>query len=129
MKLDDIWQDHQAKLLFFIKSRTHNSCEAEDLLHQVFLKAKTKSKSVRDPKKLVSWLYQVTRNAVVDYQRLHKKTVPLPEEVPQPKKEENAWELISRCVKPFILELPQIYRINSPGHHPGPRLPRHLRVS
>jgi predicted RNA polymerase sigma factor len=35
---------------------------AEDILHDVFLKALTKLEAVRQPENLRGWLYQVTRN-------------------------------------------------------------------
>ena len=110
MEIDPIWMEHQDKLFWFIRSRVSNECDAKDLLQEVFLKAKTRGGSVRDPKKRVSWIYSVTRNAVVDYYRRRGKTVELPEDLPQLKSEKNAWELISRCVRPFIEKLPKIYR-------------------
>ena len=110
MDIGPMWKEHQQKLSFFIRGHVSNRCDAEDLLHEVFLKIKTKSRSLRDREKAVSWIYQITRNAIIDYYRRHKKTVELPEDLPALKKEKNAWELISRCVRPFIEDLPKIYR-------------------
>ncbi len=110
MRIDSLWQEHQDKLRLFIRSRVSNECDAKDLLHEIFLRAKTRSGSLRDPKKAVSWIYQITRNAVVDYYRSRGKTVELPENFPELKSEKNAWKLISRCARPFIEELPKIYR-------------------
>lgn len=109
-KIEQIWEEHQHKLKAFIKSRISNSCEADDLLQQVFLKIKTKNQTLKNPDKALSWIYQVTRNAVVDYYRTHRKTEELPDNLPELKKEENTWALISQCVRPFIEKLPPLYR-------------------
>ena len=108
--LKELWQDHQQKLYVFLRSRISNECDAKDLLQEIFLKLQTRGVTVKDNRKLTAWLYQVARNAVVDYYRKRGKTVELPEEVPSAPKGKNNWELISRCVRPFIEKLPKIYR-------------------
>ena len=110
MEIDQIWQEHQDKLQLFIRSKVSNECDAKDLLQQIFLKARSGHRSLRDRKKILNWLYQVTRNAIVDYYRSRKRMDELPENLPAPKKDKNNWALISRCVRPFIEELPKIYR-------------------
>ena len=110
MEIDEIWKEHQDKLTFFIRSRILNRCDADDVLHDVFVKVRVKSGSLRDRSKIRSWIYQITRNAIIDYYRKHRKTVELPEDLPEIKKGENAWGLISRCVRPFVEELPKMYR-------------------
>lgn len=110
MDIESIWRENQDKLALFVRSKVSNECDAKDILQQVFLKAKTKAHSLRNRQKPVSWLYQVTRNAVVDYYRSRGKSVKLPDDLPDIKKEKDAWELISRCVRPFIEEMPPLYR-------------------
>ncbi len=112
MKKDvaEIWEQQQDKLRFFVRGRISNPCDGDDVLHDVFVKVNAGHKSLRDRTKIRSWIYQVARNAVVDYYRTHKKTVELPENFPAFKKEKDPWALISRCVRPFIEELPPIYR-------------------
>ena len=106
----EVWQEHQERLAFFIRSRISNRCDADDVLQDVFLKVEAAQASLRDRTKIRSWIYQVTRNTIVDYYRRHGKTVELPEDLPAMKKEKNAWALISRCVRPFIEKLPPLYR-------------------
>ena len=110
MEIEEVWKEHQDKLSFFIRSRISNRCDADDLLHDLFLKVKTQSGTLRDRTKARSWIYQITRNAIVDYYRRHGKTVELPENLAEIKKEKDPWNLISRCVRPFIEELPVLYR-------------------
>lgn len=106
----EIWEQQQDKLRFFIRGRVSNHCDADDLLHEVFLKVSARHKTLRDRTKIRSWIYQIARNAVVDYYRSNKKNVELPEDFPAFKKEKDPWTLISRCVRPFIEELPPLYR-------------------
>ena len=110
MDIDGVWSENRDKLTFFVRSKVSNECDAKDLLQQVFLKAKTQSRSLRSRQKAVSWLYQITRNAVVDYYRGRGKSVELPEDLPEIRKEKDAWGLISGCVRPFIEKLPPLYR-------------------
>jgi len=77
MDIEQIWQEHQTKLYAFIRSKISNECDAKDLLQQLFLKIHEKQDTLRDQKKAVSWIYQITRNAVTDYYRTHKRTVEL----------------------------------------------------
>ncbi len=112
MKRDvaEVWKEHQEKLAFFIRGRISSRCDADDVLQDVYVKVNAGQKSLRDRTKIRSWIYQIARNAIVDYYRSHKKTVELPEDFPAFKKEKDAWTLISRCVRPFIEELPPLYR-------------------
>ena len=49
----------------------------KDLAEDVFIKAHTKLKSLKDPGLFTGWLYQIARNAVIDYYRGKKLTVDL----------------------------------------------------
>ena len=106
----EVWLEHQDRLAFFIRSRVSNRCDADDVLHDVFLKVNTGQASLRDRTKIRAWIYQIARNAVVDYYRRQGKTVELPGDLPALKKEKDPWALISRCVRPFIEKLPPLYR-------------------
>ena len=110
MEIERLWQEHQGKILLFIRSKVPGECDAKDILQQAFLKAKVGHRSVRDERKLLNWIYQVTRNAIMDHYRSRRRLAELPEELAAPPKETNNWRLISRCVRPFIEELPPLYR-------------------
>ena len=61
----------------FIYFRVSHKEVAEDLAEEIFLKAFGKISSVRDGDALQGWLYQIARNAVIDYYREKKSNVPL----------------------------------------------------
>lgn len=61
----------------FIYFRVSHKEIAEDLAEEVFLKAYVKIASVREHEAFAGWLYQIARNAVIDYYREKKSDVPL----------------------------------------------------
>ena len=109
---EKIWQEYHAGLYAFILSRIHDAAASEDILQTVFLKMHTGLPSLREETKLKSWLYQITRNAIIDYFRSLKRTVELPEELPQPETDSGSkvTEELSRCLQPMIRQLPENYR-------------------
>ena len=84
----------------------------DDLLQDVFMKIHTRIDSLKEETKLESWLYQITRNTIIDHYRSKRATEVLPEwlEQPQPKEEEAARKELLLCLVPMINELPEKYR-------------------
>ncbi len=71
MTLDasDIWFQVQRGLRAFIARRVANDAEVEDILQEVFLRMHRRLDSLKDPRRLVSWVFQITRHAIADYYR------------------------------------------------------------
>jgi len=67
------------KIYRFVYFRTSHKETAEDLAEEIFLKAYGKIASLRDGDALEGWLYQIARNAIIDYYRQKKATVPIEE--------------------------------------------------
>jgi RNA polymerase sigma-70 factor, ECF subfamily len=107
-----IWQTHRAELFRFVLMRVRDNALAEDLVHEVFIKAYSHREDLKDPGKWRPWLYQITRNALGDYYRSQK---PL-EQSPVDLASENAGEdnraeqELARCLLPLLDELPARYR-------------------
>ena len=57
------------KLLGFIRSKVSDPQAAENILHDSLIKAMASLSQLDDKKKLVSWFYQILRNAIIDRQR------------------------------------------------------------
>jgi RNA polymerase sigma-70 factor (ECF subfamily) len=74
----DIWQEVHDGLRAFIAKRVANEVEVEDILQEVFLRMHRKLDSLKDPRRMISWVYQITRNAIIDYYRApeRKREVP-----------------------------------------------------
>ncbi len=108
-----IWREFRDRLKRFILKSIQNSQDAEDILQEVFLRIHRRLHTVRDRTKLTAWIYQITRNAIVDHVR-HKKVrvEPLeqaPDMTPKPTTQTLNREIVA-CLKPMIQGLPVMYR-------------------
>ena len=107
---EKVWQEYHSSLRAFIKSRISNDTATDDTLQNVFLKMHAGLASLKDETKLQSWLYQIARNAIIDYFRSQKPTVDIPEWLPQPDPSEKVTQELSECLQPMIQLLPENYR-------------------
>src|SRR5260221_13219353 len=90
MTTEPVWEAFPTPLQQFIRRRVSDEASAEDVLQDVFLKIHQHVETLRDVKKLESWIYQITRNAIIDSYRSSRPTTPLeaaevldlPEELP-----------------------------------------------
>ena len=108
--LETLWEIYSERLGRFIRGRVADSGAAEDILQDVFLRIYTRLGTLRDNQKLESWMYQITRNAVVDYYRARKPQSPFPEDLAGEGNTEGAREHIVDCLVPMIEQLPTHYR-------------------
>jgi RNA polymerase sigma-70 factor (ECF subfamily) len=69
-----IWQQVHDGLRAFIARRVANEAEADDILQEVFLRMHRKLASVKDPRRLTAWVYQITRHAIIDHYRSPART-------------------------------------------------------
>ncbi len=108
---ENIWLEYHQKLSGFIKSRISDDA-ADDLLQDVFLKVHAQLDSLKSDTKVESWLYQITRNTVIDYYRANKRLEELPKWIEQPELDESTVirQELSSCLEPMISQLPDKYR-------------------
>ena len=66
---EELWQGMHDGLRAFIAKRVSDQEQVEDILQDVFLRTHRQVDTVNDPGRIVSWLYQVTRHAIIDYCR------------------------------------------------------------
>lgn len=64
-----IWQQVHDGLRAFVSKRVANAADVEDILQEVFLRMHRKLGSLKDPRRVVSWLFQITRHAIIDHYR------------------------------------------------------------
>jgi RNA polymerase sigma-70 factor (ECF subfamily) len=109
---EEVWQEYHSRLRGFINSRISDVTTADDIFQNVFLKMHTGLGSVKDETKLQSWLYQIARNAVIDYYRSQRHAVDIPESFTYSEIDagEKVTEELSECLKPMIQLLPENYR-------------------
>jgi RNA polymerase sigma-70 factor (ECF subfamily) len=108
---EQIWERFHDPLLQFIGRRVPDAATAEDLLQEVFLKIHQQVESLKDVKKLESWVYQITRHAIIDYYRSTKpitrleepEVLQLPEELP----DDDIVSELFPCIRVMINNLPE----------------------
>lgn len=116
--ITNIWNQFNKELLRFINSKVKNEDIANDILQEVFIKIHQNISKVKDKDKLVSWVYNITRNSINDYFRSNKKSqlnnIAL-DEIEEfisdnsfeekDKLDEDTKLQISKCLIPFINQL------------------------
>lgn len=114
ISIDRIWDDFTIQLRRFIAGRVRNEMDAEDILQEVFIKIHRGIEKLEDPSKLHAWIYQITRNAIIDYYRKSEDTVETGAELPDLVAEESGNEEVesevSAWLRPMMEELPAKYR-------------------
>jgi len=73
-----IWAEFHEVLRLFIAKRVADQAEVDDILQDVFLRVHRQLDRVNEPGRVVSWLYQIARNAVVDYYRSPERRREIP---------------------------------------------------
>ena len=99
------------KLSSFIRSKVAEDM-VDDLIQDVFMKIHTRIDSLKEGAKIESWLYQITRNTIIDHYRSKRTTEKLPDwiEQAQPETEETIKLELLSCLEPMVKELPDKYR-------------------
>lgn len=108
---ENIWVKFNKELLRFITKRVENKDVANDLLQDIFIKIHLKVSTLSDNEKLTNWVYQVTRNSILDYYKKKKHSNNITSEVVYELDVTATFnEEFGKCLKPFINELPETYR-------------------
>jgi RNA polymerase sigma-70 factor, ECF subfamily len=107
---EHVWETFHAPLQQFIRCRVSDDATAEDLLQDVFLDIHQHIDTLRDVKKLESWIYQVTRNAIIDYYRNTRATTTLEEpealQLAEDLPDEDVISELFPCVRAMVTSLP-----------------------
>ncbi|MCE3222622.1 MAG: sigZ [Nitrospira sp.] len=65
----EVWQQVHDGLRWFIAKRVADPAQVEDILQEVFLRIHQRIDGLKDPRRVISWIYQITRHAVIDHYR------------------------------------------------------------
>lgn len=107
-----IWEEFSQSLYRFIRARVSDPDDADDILQDVFLKIHTHIDSLQGDDRLASWLYQVTRNTIIDHYRAKRPVDELPETLavdPLPIESDAESELAAGLREFMVASLPDIY--------------------
>ena len=80
----DAWSAHEAELLRYLRHHLRQPGEAEDLLHDLFLKAVRQHERFCAVGNRRAWLFEVARNLVIDNARRTHASLPLPDDLAAP---------------------------------------------
>jgi RNA polymerase sigma-70 factor, ECF subfamily len=109
---ETLWRDYRARLFAFVLKRVAgDAATAEDIVHDVLLRAYEKRGTLRGEDRFESWLFRITRNALVDHYRARRPTEPLPPELAsEDPVDRRAMRELAACVQPLVNALPAHYR-------------------
>jgi RNA polymerase sigma-70 factor, ECF subfamily len=113
MELAVIYTQFNQALLGFIKSKVNSHHDAEDILQNVFIKVAGGVSDLNREEKLQSWIYTITRNAIIDYYRAGKKSLSFDENLADSITEEeynDSTKGLDCCLMNFVNQLPDEYR-------------------
>lgn len=116
-----IWNRVHEGLRAFIAKRVRNEADIEDLLQEVFVRVHRHVESLQQPDRMVSWVFQITRNAIIDFYRSAERRRELPadsardiqnnlEAMSSEAEEDEARYELSHCLRPMIDRLSPNYR-------------------
>ena len=99
------WSAHEAELRRYLRHRLADPDEADDLVHDLFLKACRQGDafcSVHNPR---AWLFEVARNTFLDHLRRHRPTLPLPPDLTVAEPDEAVIDRLAECLPRVLSEL------------------------
>jgi len=104
------WKNIESDLKGFVYKRVKDKALTEDIVHDVFLKVQDKIPQLRENEKIFGWIYQITRNTIVDHYRRNTKTVNAVD-IDWESSPPNFNECVSGVISRLIPTLPDKYRI------------------
>lgn len=114
---ETLWHDFRDRLRAFVARRVKHPEDVEDILQDVFLRIHRNLQQINRQESLPSWIYQITRNSIMDhYRSRRRKEESLDEglhQPPAPTVEEDllrAAHELAQCLSPMLRSLPEAYR-------------------
>lgn len=113
METELIWENLRGQLLGFIKKRVKDPLDAEDILQDIFIKIHLNIENLSEKDRLKTWVYRITRNAIIDFYRKQKKNSSL-DQIEVEDVKENLIEqpdfYFTKCLMPLVDALPPKYQ-------------------
>jgi len=110
-RFEDIWNNFHERLSVFVGKRIFDREMTDDCVQEIFIKIYTGLSSLRDNRKLESWIFQIARNTIVDQNRqiIKYATLPVNNQDRETESDGNKNEEIAKSIVPFIKQLPSKY--------------------
>lgn len=100
------WSRHETELRRWLLSRAPVKSEVEDVLQDVFLKVLQQGERFNTLAQPRAWLFEVTRNTLIDHLRRLHDSLPLPEgldEWPAPSEPSDPLDSLAQACLPRVL--------------------------
>ncbi|MHC1771250.1 MAG: RNA polymerase sigma factor SigZ [Flexilinea sp.] len=111
--LEEIWANMSERLWKFIFIRINDEMIADDLLQEVFVRVHQKMSQLKDSERLESWIFQITRNVIIDYYRSRRDHFEITETLQDSNElyeDPDATKELSGSIRQMIEALPDPYR-------------------
>jgi len=110
--IESIWEEYYDHLLMFILKKVPDKSTAEDILQDVFIKILSNIDSLIDSTKLKNWIFQITRNAIIDHYRKSKpsENISLFLDNEDIDANDDVTKEVGSWIFPFIITLPEKYK-------------------
>lgn len=107
---DALWNEMHDRLCRFVCRRVSNDQDAEDILQDIFIRIYRKLGTVREPKWLEPWMYQIARNRIIDHYRSRQQWTDLSEILAVNEDEDEAMDSLLAYLQESVRGLPDPYR-------------------
>lgn len=105
-----VWNDMNGRLTNFVNGKVKDPELTKDIVQDVFLKAFTKFDTLKNKEKLVSWIYQITRNEIISHFRKLKFETSTENIEAEDDANDSLTSELTHCISPFINSLPEKYK-------------------
>ncbi|MEM6630296.1 MAG: RNA polymerase sigma factor SigZ [Bacteroidota bacterium] len=112
-RIEQVWRDFHQELKGFIQQKVGSPFEADDILQEVFVKVILNQEKVFQAHNIRQYLYGMVRNTTIDFLRKRRnQDVEIEEALIFSEEESESLNrtLAESCIRPFINELPEMYR-------------------
>ena len=108
---EEIWIEFGDRLRRFIYSKVSDRDIVNDIIQDIFYKIHSNIHNLKNNSKLTSWLFQIARNAILDYFREEKKAIELLESMKQEDTyvKKSSTEILRYCMIFLFSRLPKKY--------------------
>ncbi len=108
MNIDQVWNEYQTGIKAFLHAKVSNPADVDDLLQEILIKTHKNLGSIKTDTSIQSWVFQIARNATIDYYRKQGNAPALQaEDLWYTENEADMEHALSPCVAPFIKALPK----------------------
>lgn len=134
-EINTIWLDLNEELYHFILGKIKDEQLAKDIHQEVFLKIQSKIHQLQHTSKLTAWVYQITRNTIIDHFRKQSKiTVAISDfDMPEEQGDDFDYSKLTNCINQKIGELSMQHKeaivLTTFQNYSQKELSKHLNIS